>query len=156
MQRGRITISRANFKPMGTAARCSVVTRARKIRGIILEQVRWEGGRKRELREPRTRTVNPRITSCGLGAAKGTHGRGYDRATFPRIIFPERARASDFQSRPGATETWRANIESNSQLNFNGHGCVLCGSYRGIFKHSDTCLSRRSLRARERSHLTAV
>lgn len=89
----------------------------------------------RELREPRTRTVNLGITPCGLETPRARSW--LDRMTFLNN-FPERA--PDFQSRPGAgtDRTWRVNIESNSQLNFNGHGYVLCGSSRATFKQPAT------------------
>lgn len=71
MQWGRITISGANFEPMGTAMQLRHYTSPEDPRNNLGASTTREGERERGLGEPRTRTVNPGITPCGLGAPEG-------------------------------------------------------------------------------------
>lgn len=122
------------------------VTWPRNIYEIIFEERKRERGGGRELRELHIPAVNLGITPCGLEISLKERGKGSLSVAIRsawRFWIISRSACRIFKVNPERApeaETWRVNIESNSQLNFNGHGFVLCGSRRVTLKHSDTRL----------------
>jgi len=102
-----LPISRANFEPI----------RARRRRYTSPEDPRNNLGASttgESLENHVHARLIPELHRVDWGnRGNGGVTRSPDRATFPRIIFP------DFRSRD-SVETRCANIESNSRLNFNG------------------------------------